>query len=382
MSIFKKRINELQKKLEKINVDVAIITNEDNVYYLTGYYDYLHMEFGRPTILIISINEGSLLITPSIDENMAKSVAQVDRIIAWNDGLDNEWRSEIPRIIKTNQVGIELNLIPQIVKTYIEQITKGRFPKNISPILEDLRMIKSNYEIQLAKHAGQVANAMMIAGRHAIKEGVAEYEVALAISESGTKKAAYLLDTHYKDKDMSPITHFLQIMASGETITKTHHRASTRIIKYGDPIFLCFCGMTNFHRFKLGFDRTFWLGEIKDPLQEKIYNVAVASQEAALNVIRPGVTAESVHKEYASVIRENGYDYPFRCGRATGFSFLEKPQLVSGDKTILKKGMVLAVDGSITVDNFRAQVGDSIIITDKGYEFVTHHPKKISEVIL
>ena len=382
MSIFKKRINELQKKLEKINVDVAIITNEDNVYYLTGYYDYLHMEFGRPTILIISINEGSLLITPSIDENMAKSVAQVDRIIAWNDGLDNEWRSEIPQIIKTNQVGIELNLIPQIVKTYIEQITKGRFPKNISPILEDLRMIKSNYEIQLAKHAGQVANAMMIAGRQAIKEGVAEYEVALTISESGTKKAAYLLDTHYTDKDMSPITHFLQIMASGETITKTHHRASTRIIKYGDPIFLCFCGMTNFHRFKLGFDRTFWLGEIKDPLQEKIYNVAVASQEAALNVIRPGVTAESVHMEYASVIRENGYDYPFRCGRATGFSFLEKPQLVSGDKTILKKGMVLAVDGSITVDNFRAQVGDSIIITDKGYEFVTHHPKKISEVIL
>ena len=382
MSIFKKRINELQKKLEKINVDVAIITNEDNVYYLTGYYDYLHMEFGRPTILIISINEGSLLITPSIDENMAKSVAQVDRIIAWNDGLDNEWRSEIPHIIKTNQVGIELNLIPQIVKTYIEQITKGRSPKNISPILEDLRMIKSNYEIQLAKHAGQVANAMMIAGRQAIKEGVAEYEVALAISESGTKKAAYLLDTYYTDKDMSPITHFLQIMASGETITKTHHRASTRIIKYGDPIFLCFCGMTNFHRFKLGFDRTFWLGEIKDPLQEKIYNVAVASQEAALNVIRPGVTAESVHKEYASVIRENGYDYPFRCGRATGFSFLEKPQLVSGDKTILKKGMVLAVDGSITVDNFRAQVGDSIIITDKGYEFVTHHPKKISEVIL
>ena len=94
------------------------------------------MEFGRPTILIISINEGSLLITPSIDENMAKSVAQVDKIIAWNDGLNNEWRSEIPGIIKTNQVGIELNLIPQIVKSYIEQITQCRFLKNISPILE------------------------------------------------------------------------------------------------------------------------------------------------------------------------------------------------------------------------------------------------------
>ena len=35
MSIFKQRINKLQKRLEKINVDVALITNEDNVYYLT-----------------------------------------------------------------------------------------------------------------------------------------------------------------------------------------------------------------------------------------------------------------------------------------------------------------------------------------------------------
>ena len=66
MSIFKKRINKLQKKLEKINVDVAIITNEDNVYYLTGYYDYLHMEFGRPTILIISINASDNLFKMKI----------------------------------------------------------------------------------------------------------------------------------------------------------------------------------------------------------------------------------------------------------------------------------------------------------------------------
>ena len=63
--------------MEQINVDLAMITDEDNLYYLTRYYDYLHMEFERPTILIISINEGSLLINPSIDENMAKSIAKL-----------------------------------------------------------------------------------------------------------------------------------------------------------------------------------------------------------------------------------------------------------------------------------------------------------------
>jgi Xaa-Pro aminopeptidase len=140
--------------------------------------------------------------------------------------------------------------------------------------------------------------------------------------------------------------------------------------------------MTNFHRFKLGFDRTFWIGEITDPGQAEVYETAVASQKAALAALRPGVTAESVHAAYAEVIRGAGYDYPFRCGRATGFSFLEKPQLVTGDETVLQPGMVLAVDGSVTVDTFRAQVGDSFIITEDGYEAITDHPKSLQDMVL
>jgi Xaa-Pro dipeptidase len=245
-----------------------------------------------------------------------------------------------------------------------------------------MRMIKSAEELQLARHAGEVANAMMAAGRAAIGDGVPEFEVALATAEAGTRKAAALLAAHYDDADMSPNTHFLQIMASGDTITKTHHRASTRVMRHGEPVFLCFCGMTNFHRFKLGFDRTFWIGDIADPSQAAVYEVAVASQQAALDALRPGVTAESVHAAYAEVIQGAGYEYPFRCGRATGFSFLERPQLVTGDTTVLRPGMVLAVDGSVTADTFRAQVGDSFIITDEGYEPLTSHPKSLADVVL
>jgi len=119
-----------------------------------------------------------------------------------------------------------------------------------------------------------------------------------------------------------------------------------------------------------------------DPKQADVYKVALESQQAALDALRPGVTAESVHAAYAKVIQGAGYEYPFRCGRATGFSFLEKPQLVTGDKTILQPGMVLAVDGSVSVETFRAQVGDSFIITENGYEPVTHHPKELDDVIL
>ena len=83
-----------------------------------------------------------------------------------------------------------------------------------------------------------------------------------------------------------------------------------RILKRGETVFICFCGMTNFHHFNLGFDRTFWIGKISNKKQAD-------------------------------------YDHPFRCGRAAGDSFLKKPQLVFGDETVLQPGMVLAIDGSV-----------------------------------
>jgi len=380
--MFRNRLTLFQNTLAEKNIDLALITDEDNVYYLTGYYDYLHMEFGRPTILVVPQNGPVVLITPTIDLNAAQSAAQVDRIAPWNDGMGNEWREELPKAIRnTTTIAVEPDHMPPMVRAYVSEVIDTQRLGNATALLSAMRMIKSPEELQLARHAGEVATAMMLAGRGAIADGVPEFEVAIATSQAGTRKAADLLTRHYADTDMSPNTHFLQIMASGESIIKTHHRASTRIMHKGDPVFLCFCGMTNFHRFKLGFDRTFWIGDApKD--QIAVYEVAVASQKAALNALRPGVTAESIHAEYANVIQEAGYDYPFRCGRATGFSFLETPQLVTGDKTIIQPGMVLAIDGSVSVETFRAQVGDSVIVTEDGWEPLTQHSKALQDVVL
>ena len=383
MTTFSKRMQHLQERLDIAEIDVALITDDDNIYYLTGYHDYLHMEFGRPTILVVSRAGKSHLITPEIDLNTARARAEVDRIAAWNDGVGEEWRETLPnQLAGARTIAIEPDRITPVVRTFLDGLKPDAALCDLSPVLADMRMIKSAEELQLARHAGQVANAMMAAGRTAIADGAAEFEVSLAVAQAGTRKAAALLSQHYGDSTMSPNIQFLQIMASGDAICETHHRASTRIMRRGEPVFLCFCGMTNFHRFKLGFDRTFWIGEIVDETQRDLYEVAVASQKAALDVLGPGVAAEAVHAAYAEVIQTAGFEAPFRCGRATGFSYLEKPQLVTGDKTILRPAMVFAVDGSVTGEGFRAQVGDSFIITETGYEQITDHPKSIEEMIL
>jgi Xaa-Pro aminopeptidase len=381
--MFEQHLQQLQTQLADAGIDVAVISDDDSVYYYSGYYDYLHMEFGRPTLLLVTCDGESLLITPAIDENMALEHARVDRIEAWNDGLGREWREHIPLLLRgAARVAIEMQHMPAPVRAFIDSLVDADQLVDLAPMVAGMRMIKSEPELQLARHAGEVANAMMTAGREAIGAGVAEYEVALATAEAGTRKSAELLARHYPASEMSPNAHFLQIMASGEDIIKTHHRASNRVMQNGEPVFLCFCGMTNFHKFKLGFDRTFWIGDFPDETQTRVYQVALDSQAAALAALRPGVIAEDVHAAYAEVIQSAGYEYPFRCGRGTGFSYLERPQLVTGDQTLIQPGMVLAVDGSVNTDSFRAQVGDSFIVTDDGYEAVTAHPKAIEDVIV
>lgn len=382
--IFVRRLSGLRQRMAEAAIDIAVITDDDSIYYYSGYYDYLHMDFGRPTILVVPGNDETVLITPTMEKDLAESLAVVDHIVLWNDGMGAEWREALPGVLGTTLViGIEPDLIPPLVRTFIDSLVDAKRYRDLTPIVSDMRMIKSEEELKIARHAGEVGTTMMEAGRSAIEEGVAEYEVALAATTAGTHKAAQLLRTYYEDTQMSPSIHFMQILASGKEITMTHHRASTKRLEYGEPVFLCFCGMTDFHRFKLGFDRTFWIGEIADRSQEAAYQTAIDSQAAALSILGPGVPAEDVHGAYAEVIQSAGFEYPFRCGRATGFSFLERPQLVFGDKTVLKPGMVFAVDGSVTVPGkFRAQVGDSFIITENGYEQITSHPKTITEVIV
>ena len=382
--MFKKNLENLRKSLQKNNIDIAIITDDDSLYYFTGYFDYLHMSFGRPTLLLVPKDSDSVLITPLIDVHLVSKNCPVDKIITWNDGVGDEWREHLPKYIKKNlNIGIEKFKISTLVLNYISSLTEEKFLSNITPTLDSIRMIKTKEELKIAKSAGKVAEAMMNAGKEAIGDNVPEYEVALATSQAVTRKAAEILKKEFDDRNMSPLIHFLQIMASGRDLPKTHHRASTKLIKEGDPVFLCFCGMTNFHKFKLGFDRTFWVKEIRDKSQIKTYETAVQSQKAALSVLGPGVKAEDVHAAYADAIQSAGYPYPtFRCGRATGFSMLEEPQLVSGNTTILQPGMVFAVDGSANEETFRAQVGDSFIITENGYDQITNFSKKIEDLII
>ena len=140
---------------------------------------------------------------------------------------------------------------------------------------------------------------------------------------------------------------------------------------------MCFCGIANFKHYKLGFDREYFVGTVSDE-NARLYEIALKAQAAALEMIRPGVLGEEVHAAAVEVYREAGFGICYRSGRGIGYSFLEEPQLKSGNKTPLQSGMTFACDGGVAIaGEFGARVGDSIVVTENGFECLTPYPKEL-----
>ena len=380
----KQRTAELQRRLGDAGVELAVLTDEDSIAYYAGFWGYLGVEFGRPTFLLVPRDGAPTVITPLMESEMVGDMTWVEDIRPWEDAGANRWDAVLGWALDEHgpaaALGWERLKVSALVLDFLEEhVGRARFT-DIAGLIGDMRLIKSPAEIEIMRQAGQVAVAMVEAGKAALGEGVPEYEVALAVLAGGTRKAAEFLSDKGWEHFISPTVHNLQVLQSGRDTSKVHRRSNVRRLERGDPVYMCFCGMVNFKQYKLGFDREFFIGAAGDE-DARVYEATVAAQEAALSAIRPGVTAEAVHEAANEVYLSAGFAPGYRTGRAIGCSFLEQPELKEGDKTPLRAGMTFAVDGGITIPRtFGGRIGDSIVVTDDGYECFTTYPKELCVV--
>ena len=217
----------------------------------------------------------------------------------------------------------------------------------------------------------------MAAAHGSLRVGAQEYESALAVIDAGTRKAAGFLTDQGWERFVSPMIHNLQILQSGRDTSMVHRRASVKAYEKADPVYFCFCNMAQFKQYKLGFDRMFHVAEVTDQAAT-IQQAAIDAQQAAIAAIRPGVRAEDVAAAANEIYAERGFETGYRTGRSIGVAYLEAPELKAGDDTILQAGMTFAVDGGISVDGVTAgRIGDSIVVTENGAEYLTQYPRTL-----
>ncbi len=378
----RQRTLDFQHRLKNADIEIAVLTDESSIAYLAGFWGYLSVEFGRPTFLVVRPDEEPIVVTPLMESEMVSAMTWVSNVMTWEDSGANRWENILHKAIgdHTRKVAVELDSLPAIVRNWFDNSMSATTLEDISPVLGEMRMIKSPEEIEIMRQAGQIARVMMEAAEGALAQDAPEYEAALAVINAGSRKAAGFLTDRGWDAFVSPMIHNLQIMQSGRDTSMVHRRASVKPLEKGDPVYFCFCNMAQFKLYKLGFDRMFFVGAVSDEAG-KVQQAAIDAQQAAIAAIRPGVTAESISEAADAVYRERGYETGYRTGRSIGMSYLETPELKPGDKTILQPGMTFAVDGGISVGgSLGGRIGDSVVVTGNGYEYLTDFPREIRVV--
>ncbi len=373
------RTRRLQERMVDAGIRSSVFTDESSIAYLAGFWGYLGIEFGRPTMLIVHAEAEPVVITPLMESEMVGAMTWVKDVRTWEDSGPNSWRRALIESVgeAPRDLWVEKDTLPAIVRNAIDELFVGAALRDISPVLAALRVIKSPFEIGVMRQAGEIAGAMMAAAHDSLRAGAREFESALAVIEAGSQASASFLTDEGWDRFVSPMVHNLQILQSGADASMVHRRASVRPYEPFDPVYFCFCNMAEFKQYKLGFDRMFHIEDVRDE-DRRVQQAAIDAQQAAVAAMRPGAVAQDVAAAANEVYAERGYETGYRTGRSIGIAYLEAPELKEGDLTVLEPGMTFAVDGGISVDGVTAgRIGDSVVVTETGTDYLTNYPREI-----
>ena len=165
----RQRTQILQTRMREQSIPLAIFTDESSIAYLAGFWGYLGVEFGRPSMLLVPADAPPTIITPLMETEMVSAMTWVESIISWEDSGQRSWHrllgAEIHKHLgeTPEAVWIERQNIPALVRNYLDESFSGAALSDISPVLGAMRMIKSPLEIEIMRQAGQIAGAMMTA---------------------------------------------------------------------------------------------------------------------------------------------------------------------------------------------------------------------------
>lgn len=124
--------------------------------------------------------------------------------------------------------------------------------------------------------------------------------------------------------------------------------------------------------------RTNWLGEPSAQLAE-MYAIVQNAQDAALATIRAGVPMSAIDASARNVIAAAGYGDQFvhGLGHGIGMRIHDGPFMHSKNDEPLPANSIMTVEPGIYIRDFGGvRIEDVVLVTDEGYELLTHAPKR------
>jgi Xaa-Pro dipeptidase len=360
-SVFRARIEQVQKHLENREADCAFLTPSPSFQYLTGYNYEM-----RERIVALLIRRGSepALVVPAFEESDHASRTWIKQTLAWHEEEDPY--ALIADTLGRRSEGLTVLLdesTPLGVYWSIEK-TLGGFKKvlSITPMINSLRLIKKESEVALMRKAGHIIDDAVMKAFKEAQLGMTELQVRQIVNEEVIRQGG------------SPTFAAVQF---GKKSALPHAHSGSRELQKDDVV-LMDCGCT-IDGYNTDMTRVGVTGEPSDEV-EMVYSIVRKAEETAIEKISKGMVCGVADGIARRVIEEAGYgDYfTHRLGHGVGIEVHEAPYLVRGNPQELTAGMCHSVEPGVYLEGkFGIRVEDLVHIREDGPEVITYSPKDL-----
>jgi Xaa-Pro aminopeptidase len=267
--------------------------------------------------------------------------------------------------------------VPTRQRRFVE-LLRSRHPRsevrNLTPILDEMRSIKSPREIAMIRRASQLAGLGVMEAMRSTEPGVTEYQLDAA--------------AHYVFKvNDARLEAYRSITATGtENINNMHYFRNTSTLKDGDLVLMDYAPDYRYYVSDIG--RVFPVNGKYNAWQRELLQFVLEYHKAVMTRIRPGVTPMQIRQEAAkameAVFARTKFSKPIyeKAARTlvetgggvfshtVGMAVHDVGSYANGP---LKPGQVFSVDPQLWVreENLYLRFEDTIVVTDTGYENFT-----------
>jgi Xaa-Pro aminopeptidase len=364
-AVYAGRLHAAQQAAADAGLAGLVITPGYDLRYLVG---SRAQTFERLTALVLPAAGDPTIVVPRLELASLKESAVPDLGLAVRDWVDGE---NPYRLVADALGGAAIAVTDSMPALHLLPLAEllGTVPVLATDVLRRLRMIKDAAEIDALRKAGAAIDRVharvpefLVPGR---TEADVAADIARAIVDEGHSEVAFI------------------IVGSGPNGADPHHECSDRELVAGDVVVVDIGGP-----YEPGYNsdstRTYSIGE-PEPEVAQQYSVLQRAQRAAVEAVRPGVTAEQVDAVARDVLAAEGLADVFvhRTGHGIGLSVHEEPYIVAGNDLPLEAGMAFSVEPGIYFQGrWGARIEDIVVVTADGAEPVNTRPHELIVVPL
>lgn len=357
--MYKNRMQQVLKNLNEAGYEQLLISDPRSIQYLTGLYVEPEERF-LALLLKSSPHEASAILF--LNELFSAAQNMPCKIVGFND-TDEPLDLVVEHCDQTKPLACDKTLRAGFLLPLMERQAAASYVVDLTAV-DTARAHKDEAEQHAMRAASKTNDAAMARLVGLIHEGVTEAQVAAQLEDIYRELGA-------QGFSFNPIVSF------GANAADPHHEPDNTVLKEGDVVlFDVGCRQDNYCA---DMTRSFFFRSAGEE-QRKVYEVVRQANEAARNLVKPGVLFSELDKAARQVIEEAGYGEYFthRLGHQIGLDVHEPGDVSAVHHEPVEAGMIFSIEPGIYLPGrFGVRIEDLALVTEEGCEVLNSYPRDL-----